>query len=195
MPQNEELVGPKSAVATQAQAYEQELMSVLLGVSEDRERFDLMLWLHDGAVCKARHPNAVEDAVNEALEAKREELTSFAGKDTLIPAVFEIEEIEAPDLPPGDVHERIASAGGGALRLRGGETAVRVDPETGEEESVPAGTKLLLAREHELYRIAEAHIRITDDGYRIESDPYPQEKIFDSKPTTSSCKNETPPAT
>ena len=174
----EDLVGPKSAVATQAQAYEQELMSVLLDVAEKRDRFRLMLWLHDGAACGARYPNALEKDVNEALEEKRKELTEFAGKTALLPALFEVEEIEAPELPPKDVGERIASAGGGVLRLKDGETAVRVDEETGEEIE-PAGAETLLKREHELYKIAGKYVRITNDGYTIEPDPYPEEKLWE----------------
>ncbi len=170
-------VGPRSALASQAQAYEQELMSVLLGVADDRRRFKLMLWLHDGAVCKARYPNAVKGDVNEALEEKRRELTEFAGKDTLLPALFEVEEIEAPELPPKTVDDRIVSAGGCVLRLKEGETAVRVDSDTGEELG-PAVSEMLLKHEHELYKIAGEYIRITGDGYTIESDPYPEEKLW-----------------
>ncbi|MFB6247562.1 MAG: hypothetical protein ABEL97_03240 [Salinibacter sp.] len=170
------LVGPKSAVATQAQAYEQELMSVLLDVADERPRFDLMLWLHDGAVCEARHPNAVKRDVNEALHAKREELTEFAGKDTLIPALFKVEKIEAPEMPPKNVDDRVANAGGGAVRLKDGESAVMVDSETGEE--VGQAGNLLLKHEHELYRVAGAYIRVCSDGYETVSDPFPEDELW-----------------
>jgi hypothetical protein len=186
------LVGPKSAVATQAQAYEQELMSVLLDVAEERDRFNILLWLHDGTACSARYPNAVESAVNEALQAKRRELTAFAGKDTLLPAIFEVEEIEAPDLPPKDVHERVENAGGGVVRLKDGETVVRVDPETGEELE-PVGDQMLLKREHALYKVANTYVRITDDGYSIESDPFPEDQLWQKldSSTSSTSSNET----
>jgi hypothetical protein len=54
-------VGPRSALATQAQSYEQELMSVLIDVAREREDFRPLLWLHDGAECVARRPNGVGD--------------------------------------------------------------------------------------------------------------------------------------
>ncbi|MFB6273979.1 MAG: hypothetical protein ABEL51_13900 [Salinibacter sp.] len=185
--------GPKSCLATQAQAYEQELMSVLIDVAKEREDFRPLLRLHDGAACVTRRPNGLEEAVNEGLTDKQRELTKFAGKDRLLPAVFEVEKIEAPEMPPESVHDRIASAGGGAVRLEKGETAVKVDPETGRESDVPAGTTLLLGHEHKLYRIADTYIRVTDDGYARTTDPYPQDKLWrktDSNSTTTTPSQE-----
>lgn len=183
-------VGPRSALATQAQSYEQELMSVLIDVAREREDFRPLLWLHDGAECVARRPNGLETAVNEALTAKQRELTEFAGKDRLLPAVFEVEKIEAPEMPPEGAEDRIAGAGRGAVRLKKGEAAVKVDPETGRESDVPAGTNgtPLLKHEHELYRIADTYIRVTEDGYAMTTDPYPQDKLWrttDSNSTTT----------
>lgn len=186
-------VGPKSAMATHAQSYEQELMSVLIGVAEERTEFRPILWLHDGAECAARRPNGLEKAVNDALTAKQEELTEFAGKDTLLPAIFEVEKIEAPEMPPETVHDRIASASGGAVRLKDGETAVKVDPQTGEEMPVPDETgpasHILLAHEHELYRVADTYIQVTDDGYTTTTDPYPEVKLWNDTTTTNSTSS------
>lgn len=173
--ENKDKVGPKSAVATQAQAYEQELMSILIDVAEDRPRFYPILWLHDGAVCKARHPNALKKDINEALEQKRKHLTDFASKDKLIPAIFEIEEIQVPEFPAKDVHDRIAAAGGGAVRLKEGETAVKVATDGQEIEKIEG---ILLKDEHELYKLANTYIRLTDEGYDITQDPFPEDKIW-----------------
>ncbi len=170
-------IGPKTAMACIAQSFEQELMSVLLDVAEDRDRFQPLLWLHDGAACNARYLNALKTDLEEALLEKRKELTEFAGRDTLIPAEFEIEEIQAPELPPEDVHGRIAAAGGGVLRLKNGETAVKVDAKDGRElES--AETNVLVKREHEHYRISDSYVRVTEDGYSVESDPYLEDKLW-----------------
>lgn len=170
-------IGPKTAMACIAQSFEQELMSVLLDVAEDRDRFQPLLWLHDGAACNARYLNALKTDLEEALLEKRKELTEFAGRDALIPAEFEIEEIQAPEFPPEDVHSRIAAAGGGVLRLKNGETAVKVDAKDGRElESVE--TNVLVKREHELYRVADTHVRVTEDGYSVESDPYLEDKLW-----------------
>jgi hypothetical protein len=188
-PEGEDLVGPKTAMAALAQSYEQELMTVLLDVAEEREEFQPLLWLHDGTACRARHLNALQNDVDAALQEKREELTEFAGKDMTIPAVFEIEEIEAPDLPPRNVGDRIASAGGGAVRLKGGETAVRVDEETGEELS-QAG-QLLLKHEHEFYKVGKTYIQVTDDGYEVASDPFPTDKLWQKLDKDGSDDNST----
>ncbi len=186
-------VGPRSAMATHAQSYEQELMSVLIGVAEERTGFRPVLWLHDGAECAARRPDGLEKAVNEALTAKQEELTEFAGKDTLLPAIFEVEKIEAPEMPPENVHDRIASASGGAVRLKDRETAVKIDPQTGEEMPVPDETgpasPILLAHEHELYRVADTYIQVTDDGYTTTTDPYPEAKLWNDTTTTNSTSS------
>jgi hypothetical protein len=170
-------IGPKTAMACIAQSFEQELMSVLLDVAEYRDRFQPLLWLHDGAACNARYLNALKTSLEEALLEKRKELTEFAGRETLIPAEFEVDKIQAPELPPENVHDRIAAAGGGVLRLKDGETAIKVDAKDGRELE-PAETNVLVKHEHELYRVADTHVRVTKDGYSVESDPYLEDKLW-----------------
>lgn len=181
-------VGPKSALASLAQSYEQELMSVLIGVAQERPRFKPLLWLHDGAACTIRYKNATRKAIDEKLLAKRKELTALACKDTLLPALFTIDEIERPDELPATVDDRIAASDGGVVRLKEGEMAVQVqeDGQEGQEQ-----TGLLIQHEHDLYRIADTYIRITDEGYDITTDPYPEEKIWQTNSSNPATTHQT----
>jgi len=97
-------VGPKSAMATLAQSYEQAAMQVILELERDREQsgsrnyFRTALWLHDGAFVDLRHKRARVRDLNERLEKRCKELSEHAGKDKPMPAFFETEPIEPPQI-------------------------------------------------------------------------------------------------
>jgi hypothetical protein len=98
---SDDFVGPRSAMATLAQSYEQALMGVILDLEEERSekksnRFRVCLWLHDGAYVKMRSVHARMKDLQRRLDAKAKELARFAGKVTALPAFFETEKITAP---------------------------------------------------------------------------------------------------
>jgi hypothetical protein len=98
-------VDARSAMATVAQSYEQSAMQVILEMERDREkeksrnRFNVALWLHDGAYVRMRSERARTKDLNERLQKRCKELAAFAGKDKPMPAFFEVESIEPPELP------------------------------------------------------------------------------------------------
>lgn len=76
-----------SVLATVAQSYEQELMSVLVDYEQHREqavsrnRFNVLLWLHDGAYVRLRSPRARMKDVRERLAEKAADLGVIAHFD------------------------------------------------------------------------------------------------------------------
>jgi len=104
-------VDPRSAMATLAQSYEQSAMQVILEMERDgeqeksRNRFNVALWLHDGAYVRMRSKRARTKDLNERLQKRCKELANFAGKDDPMPAFFEVESIEPPELPEPNSEE------------------------------------------------------------------------------------------
>ena len=96
-------VDAKSAMATLAQSYEQACMQVILEMERDREdsetrnHFKVALWLHDGCYVKMPSLRARTKGLNARLRERCKELADFAGKDTPLPAFFEVEDIEPPE--------------------------------------------------------------------------------------------------
>ena len=86
-------VDARSAMATLAQSYEQELMSVVLDVAEKRPRMYVHLWIHDGAYVDLRYPRKSRKALQSALDEKARELTQKTGRKTVLPARFEVKQL------------------------------------------------------------------------------------------------------
>jgi hypothetical protein len=109
--ESEKGVDARSAMATLAQSYEQAAMQVILEMERDRERdqsrnrFKVALWLHDGAYVRLRSKRARRKDLNRRLRERCEELADFAGKDVPMPAFFEFEEIQPPELPDHDTED------------------------------------------------------------------------------------------
>jgi hypothetical protein len=109
--ESEKGVDARSAMATLAQSYEQAAMQVILEMERDRERdqsrnrFKVALWLHDGAYVRLRSKRARRKDLNRRLRERCEELADFAGKDACMPAFFEFEEIQPPELPDHDTED------------------------------------------------------------------------------------------
>jgi hypothetical protein len=194
---------PRSVMATIAQSYEQACMRVILELEEDREksynRFRVALWLHDGAYVKMESPNARERNLTERLNEKCRELAEFAGKDAPLPAFFEVEKVEAPELagqsgkgsPPSSDSEATSS------EMRGENEAVVEDAGHTEDAShnghgtsrpkgpagggrVPVGQEPRTLREDEKTELPVLHV--SKDGlYTIGPEPEHVAKLYPTR--------------
>lgn len=185
---------PRSVMATITQSYEQACMRVILELEEDREekssnRFRVALWLHDGAYVRMRSECAREEDLAERLEEKCRELAEFAGKDTPLPAFFEVEEVE-PKMRPdestasadgdeteGDVQEEsleeevASSPAGDSDSGRSGDRAERTPiPGPSVKERVPIGQEPRTLRESKKTDLPVLHVG-TDGAVTIGPEP------------------------
>jgi hypothetical protein len=173
-------VDAKSAMATLAQAYEQAMMSVVLDLEADRDssdsqnNFRVFLWLHDGVYVQMRSPNARRKDLENRLEKKCRDLADFAGKETPLPAFFEIGEVEAPEIPD-------------APRQKSGSYQVRAsEHQPGRATRSEAGSNIHSERARELRKADRPAVENPSSISRSTSTPNERNEIVDRHSVDSS---------
>lgn len=87
----------RSVMATLTQGVEHYLMRAIRDVAKEKDRFNVMAWIHDGAYVKLRSEEARRKDLRQQLRERCKEVTNFFNKDTPLPARFEIKQVTAPD--------------------------------------------------------------------------------------------------
>lgn len=192
--ENGDGVDPKSAMATLAQSYEQAAMQIILELERDRQLSDsrnyfrTALWLHDGAFVDLRYENARVEDLNERLERRCEELAEHAGKDTPMPAFFDVEAIELPESSDQSQEEETGVDRDARYHAEGRIVQCTVellkemhsgidrapspspDPDTEKDRLGPAGTRRRRRRTDEDDEKSEAHKKALEE-YRTMRSP------------------------